>query len=78
MVSERMGQELIHFKNGFAVMCVIPKLVQKSLSDGYLVGSRGSVLLVVRSQYGRHNWVNSLPPHYSAVRANIEFITDGR
>lgn len=79
LVEDRLNTELSYVSGKYDVIFMTAqKLVQRSLENGYPVGSRGSVGSSLIAYLAGITEVNPLPPHYLCPKCHtVEFVQDG-
>ena len=79
LIVDRLNVELGSILGKYDVVYMsAQKLVQRSLENGYLVGSRGYVGSWLWAYFSGFTLLISLPPHYRCPKCrHSEFITDG-
>ncbi len=79
LIQKRIDQEMhAIIKHGFGIIYYLSSIaVRKSLEDGYLVGSRGSVGSSIAATLSEITEVNPLPAHYLCGKCQYHEFTGG-
>jgi len=76
LVSSALDTELLYVEPYADVFMANQKLVQRSLENGYLVGTRGMVASSFVAYLAGITEINPLPPHYRCPKCGkVEFVT---
>ena len=79
LITDRLNVELKSILGKYDVVYMsAQKLVQRSLENGYLVGSRGSVGSSLVAYMSGITEVNSLPPHYRCPKCRTAVFMEGK
>ncbi len=78
LVEERLEREItaITEHNYSSIFLIASRLVRQSISDGYIVGSRGSVGSSFVARVLQVTEVNPLPPHYLCLSCRLSEFSD--